>query len=85
MIANRLDPKLIDSLITDLLGRMSLEDRVNIANLSEDDIRILESVMGKYLKIRSEQLSLDDEMEAKDILREVYKRLKETHRMRVVK
>ena len=83
------DPKLIDALITELLEKLPLEDRVNIANLPENQIHILESIMGKYLRHKYKWLSqdelLDDEKEAKAILREVWKRLKETHRMRAVK
>jgi hypothetical protein len=86
-MVNKLDPDPIDSLITELLDRMSLEDRVSIANLSEDDIHVLESVMGKYLKHRLDQLSEtgEDVEEATVILREIWKRLRETHRLRVVK
>ncbi len=87
MMVNKLDPDPIDSLITELLDRMSLEDRVSIANLSEDDIHVLESVMSKYLKHRLDQLSEtgEDVAEATVILREIWKRLQETHKLRVVK
>lgn len=84
-MTDKLDQEDIETLITELLDKMPLEDRVNIANLSDDDIHILESTMGEYLKIRNNRLSMDDEEEAKDVLRKAYKILKETHRMRVVK
>jgi len=60
---DKLDRKDIETLITELLDKMPLEDRVNIANLSDDDIHILESTMGKYLKIRPKQLSMKESLD----------------------
>ncbi len=76
-----------DSYITDLINEMPLEDRVNIANLSGDNIHVLESVMSKYIKSRLDQLSetREDVEEATVILKEIWKRLQETHKLRVVK
>ncbi len=86
-MVNKLDPDPINSLINELLDGLSLEDRVNIANLSEGDIHVLESVMGKYLKHRLDQLSEtgEDVEEANAILKEIWKRLRATHRLRVVR
>lgn len=88
-MTDKLDQEDIETLITELLDKMPLEDRVNIANLSDDDIHVLESIMCKHLKSRYSQLSMEESMEdteeAQAILKEVWKRLKETHRLRVVK
>ena len=86
---NKPDPDIIDAFITELLDKMSLEDKVVVANFSEDDIHVLGSILIEDLKLKYYQLSkkelLDDEEEAEAILREVWKRLRETHRIRVVK
>ena len=87
-MSDKPDPDLIDTLITDLLDKMSLQDKVYFANLSEEYIGVLESSMEKYISHRlDQQLSetREDAEEAAFILREVWKRLKETHRMRVVR
>ena len=59
---------------------MTLQDKVNITNLSEDNIQILEAVMRKYLESKNNQLTekdlSDDTEEANAILREIWKRLK---------
>jgi hypothetical protein len=74
-----------------------------ISGISEDDIRILELTLSKYLKYRIDQLnesgneqllkecieltgneSLNDTEAAGVILKQLWKRLRETHRLRVV-
>ena len=88
-MANKIDPDLLEALITELLDKIPLEDKVNIANLSEGQIHAFESILGKHIRLRYMWLSreevLDDEDEAKAILKEVWQRLRETHRGRVVK
>jgi hypothetical protein len=96
-------PTLLDALITDLIAEMPLEDRVNIANLSDSDIRILELTLSKYLKYRLDQFnesgneqllkecieltgdeSLNDTEAASVVLKQLWIRLGETQRLRVV-
>ena len=95
---------LLDALIIGILNDLTLEERVSIADLDEDELKTLQLVMGKYMKYRLDQLneegndallkeciersgddSLDDTGAAEFILREVWKRSRETHRLRVVK
>jgi nucleoid DNA-binding protein len=86
-MVNKLDPDLIDSMVTDVINLLSLKDKVKIANLSQFDVHVLEATMGKYLKHRGGKL-LDAEKDIKEvnaILREVWKRLRKTHKLRVVK
>ena len=95
---------LLDALITDLIAEMPLEERVSTANLEENEIRILQLTLRKYVKHRRDQLnetgneelkkecikisgieSLNDSEAASVILKELWKRLRETHKLRVVK
>jgi hypothetical protein len=95
--------KILDSLITDIIAEIQLEDKVRFANLSEDDVQVLEAVLGKFLKYRLEKLdepvsdelleecrersgdkSLDDTGAAGFILTELWKRLRKTHKLRIV-
>jgi nucleoid DNA-binding protein len=86
-MANKPDQDLIDSMVSDVINQLSLQEKVKIANLSQFDVHVLEATMGKYLKHRGGKL-LDSEKDIKEInsiLREVWKRLRETHRLKVVK
>ena len=83
---------------------LTLQERVSIADLNEDELRTLQLVMGKYMKFRIEQLSeqgndellkecreksgnksLDDAGASEFILKMIWKRVRETHKIRVVK
>ncbi len=95
---------LIDALITDVLNDLTLEERVSIADLNEDELRVLELTMGKFMKYRLEQLNeqgnddllkecrkrsgdeyLDDAGASVFVLKGICDRLRQTHKMRVVK
>ncbi len=95
---------LLDALITDLIAEMPLADRVRTANLEENEIRIPQLTLRKYVKHRFDQLtetgneklkkecikisgirSLNDSEAASIILKELWKRLRETHRLTAVK
>jgi hypothetical protein len=102
--SNHNNSTLLDSIIADILDDMPLAERVSIAHLNEAELRMLQLVMGKYMKYRLEQLfgqgnnellnecreksgnkSLDDSGASEYILEMIWKRLRETHKIRVVK
>jgi len=82
---------------------LPLETRVNTANLDEDEFRVVELTLGKYIRYRLDQMDVDvNETLMKDclvkageslnevdaatvILKEFWNRLRETHRLRVIK
>ncbi len=95
---------LLNALIISILDDFTLEERVSIADLDEDELRVLELTMGKFMRYRLDQLneqgndellkecrersgdeSLDDAGASVFVLKEIWKRLRETHRLRVVK
>jgi hypothetical protein len=92
------------AVVEDLIAGFPLEPNVGTANIEEDELRVLELTLGKYLRYKldnipvavkeklkedclakSDDKNLDDVDAAAFILRELCKRLKETHRLRVVK
>jgi hypothetical protein len=94
----------IETLITEIIAEISLEDRVKFANLAEDEIQVLEAILGKFLNYRLEKLdeklneellkecraksgdkSLDHSGAAVFILKELWNRLRDTYKLRVVK
>ena len=98
------DNSLLDALITDLIDELPLESRVRAANLNEDEIKLLEAVLAKFITYRlvkldeqvneelfkecvarSGDIKLDDAGAAAYILKELWKRLRDTHKLRVMK
>ena len=47
---------LLDALINDLIEEMHLDARTRVANLDDNELRVLESVLGKFLTYRLEKL-----------------------------
>jgi len=94
---------LIDTLISDIIAEIPLGDMVRFANLAEDEVQVLEAVLGKFINYRLEKLdeqvnedllnecrmrsgdeSLDNAGAAGFILTKLWKRLQETHKLRIV-
>ncbi len=94
---------LIEALITDIIAEIPLEDKVRFANLAENEIQVLEAILGKFLNYRLEKLdekvneellkecrakfgdkSLNHSGAAVFILKELWNRLRETHKLRIV-
>ena len=101
--ADKHSRNLIEALITDIIAEIPLEDKVRFANLAENEIQVLEAILGKFLNYRLEKLdekvneellkecsakfgdkSLDHRGAAVFILKELWNRLRETHKLRVV-
>ncbi len=98
---------ILDALIIDIIDDLPLvplEAKVSVTNYDMDEIRVLELVLGKYLRYKLDQLnetgneeliteciersedeSLGDVVAAVFILKEIWKQLRETHRLKVVK
>ena len=101
--SNKNNHHTVDAVVEDIISDLTLEERVAAANLDEDELRVLELTLGKYIRFRLDQLdsdvneelmhnclenseeSLDEADAASVILKELWKRLRETHRLRVVK
>ena len=93
----------VDMVVREIILDLTLEEKVATANLDEDEFRVLELTLGKYIRYRLDQLDtnvnkalmedcieksgepLDKADAASVILKELWTRLRETHRLRVVK
>jgi len=98
-------PKLntVDQVVDDIIADLTLAERVGTVDLGEDELRVLELTLGKYIRYRLDQLdvgvnqmlmkdcleksgeSLNEVDAATVIIKELWKRLRKTHRLRVVK
>ena len=65
----------------EILAEMSLEDRVYLANMEKKDVDVLQGVFDLYMQIRVDPQ--DEEYEK--VMHELWNRVRETHRLRVVK
>ena len=60
---------------------MPLKERLSLAKMSKDDVKVLQYVFDLYVK---EKIDADDE-EYENIMNELWKRIRETYLLRVVK
>ena len=93
----------VDQVVNEIIAELTLAERVATADLEEDELRVLELALGKYIRHKLDQLdvgvnqklmkdclsksgeSLDEVDAATVIIKELWNRLRETHRLRVVK
>ena len=77
-------PSLIDTfyqIVDEIISEMPLKERVSLANMKREDVETLQSVFDLYIRNK-----IDPEGEEyTNIMHELWKRLQETHRLRVVK
>jgi hypothetical protein len=95
-------PQTVEEAVDQIIAEMHIRDRTLIAALSEDDLFILEQILGIYIKQKLDEwavneqllgscreLADDDNLNESDaagiIIKELWKKLRETHKLRVVK
>ena len=97
------NPQTVDAVVNEIIADLTLAERVGTADLDEDEFRVVELTLGKFIRYKLEHLdfgvntelmkdcllksgeSLDEVDAATVILGELWKRLRETHRLRAVK
>jgi hypothetical protein len=68
-------------IVDGIISQMPLEEKVSLANMEKKDIEVLQGVFDLY--IRSKVDPEDEDYE--NIMQELWKRVRETHKLRVVK
>ena len=71
----------ISQIVDEILSEMPLEERVVLANMSKKDVKILQGVIDLYFRDKIES----EDMEYEDLMHELWKKVRETHLLRVVK
>ena len=71
----------IAQIVDEILSEMPLEEKVSLANMKEKEVKVLQGVFDLY--IRSKGDPEDEEYE--NIMNELWEKVRETHRLRVVK
>ena len=72
---------IISHIVDEILSEMPLEERVSLANIQEEDVDVLQGVFDLYIRSKVDP---DDE-DYENIMHELWNRVRETHRLRVVK
>ena len=87
--ANNDTPKTVAEIVDQVIDDLSLKDRVTMANLEEGDIEFINQLMTRYIQSKLDEWSLQNEQpdltEPEAIVKEVWNRLKETHKLRVMR
>jgi hypothetical protein len=95
-------PRTVNEAVDRLIRELSLRDKTNIANMTENELMTLEFTLGSYIdnefgiytgnrelkfssKMFSGDVHLDPDAISPLIIKELWKRLKESHKLRVVK
>jgi len=68
-------------IVDEILSQMPLEERVSLANMKMKDVKVLQGVFDLYIRSKVDP---DDE-EYENIMYALWERVRETHRLRVVK
>ncbi len=82
-------PKTVAEIVDQIIDELSLEDRVTMANLEDDQIEFINQLITRYIQNKLNERSIEQEetdlTEPETIVKEIWNRLRETHKLRVVK
>ena len=67
--------------LSQIISELPLKERVSLANMKKNDVEVLQSVFDLYIRSKIDA----EDMEYENIMNELWKRIRETHLMRVVK
>ena len=73
----------VDQFINEIIAKLPLTESVSIANMSKENVEILQQIFELYIQHKTGS-EIEDEG-FKNIMDELWKRLQETHRLRVLK
>jgi hypothetical protein len=80
--------KTVAEIVDQVIDDLSLKDRVTMANLEDDQIEFINKLMTDYIQSKLDERPIKqketDLTELEAIVKEVWNRLKETHKLRVV-
>jgi ribosomal protein S13 len=82
-------PSIIDEIADQIIEDLSLNERVTMANLEDDQIKFINKLLAEYIQVKTKKWAAKkpnpDTLEAEAIIKEIWKRLQESHRLRIVK
>ena len=72
---------IISQIVDEIISEMPLEERISLSNMEKKEVKVLQGVFDLYIR---KKVDPDDE-EYENIMHELWKRVRENHRLRVVK
>jgi hypothetical protein len=73
----------LSQIVDEIISELPLQDRISYTYMNKEDVEALQSVFELY--IRSKVGVEFDDQEFNNVMNELWKRLQETHRLRVVR
>lgn len=87
--ANNNIPESVAEIVDKVIDDLSLKDRVTLASFGDEEISIIHTLMTDYMRSKLNEWSIlheeTDLTEPKCIIKEIWKRLRETHKLRIIK
>ena len=87
-VSKKHTPSIIDEIADQIIEDLSLNERVTMANLEDDQIEFINKLLAEYIQSKTKQLATKhadpDTLEAEAIIKEIWNRLRESHRIRIV-
>lgn len=71
-----------DRIVEEIISELPFKEKVSMANMDEEAVEVLQSVFDLYIKSK---IGSESEEEYTVIMKALWKRLHETHRLRAVK
>jgi hypothetical protein len=68
-------------IVDEIISQMPLEEKVSLANMEKKEVKVLQGVFDLYIRSKVDP---DDE-DYENIMHELWNRVREIHRLRVVK
>ena len=72
-----------DEIIEEIISELPLKERVAIANMNKEDVEMLKNVFDKYVRGKTD--TEVDDSEYTNIMNNLCTKLRQTHKLRVVK
>lgn len=73
---------IMDKIVDEILSEMPLREQLSIANMSERTAEILQQDFALYIRTNIDE---SGNVEFSSIMKELWKRLRENHRLRIVR
>ncbi len=72
-----------DEIIEEIISELPMKERVAIANMNKEDVEMLKNVFNKYVRGKTD--TEVDDSEYTNIMNNLCTKLRQTHKLRVVK
>ena len=82
-------PESVEEIVDQVISELSLEDRLNIANLEDREISIINTLMTDYIQSKLNEWSIKHAKanlaEPETVVKEIWIKLRKTHKLKIIK